>query len=108
MSVSSILYQMKIAQARRVFERAKRESGTRYFGVENVTMKGLRRWSIAPVTPHKAIDALKGVDRAPLPPHLVTVWDSGKHAWRTLDLSTVRRIYWRGADNVKREYAFAG
>lgn len=96
-------------KAREAVSRAYAESGTRYFGVENITAKGVRKWSIAPVTPQKALAAIKGT-RAPrvLPAHLMTVWDSGKHAWRTLDLSTVRRVYWRGNDGAKREICFVG
>lgn len=76
--------------------------GSRFYGLENLTQKGeVRVWAIAPRPPKKALAAISGEGR-PLPPHLLRRWCAKRHAWRTVDLSTVRRIWFRDPETKMR------
>jgi hypothetical protein len=69
--------------------------GSRFYGLENLTKKGeARTWAIAPRPPRKAIAAISG-EGVPLPAHLIRRWCAKRHAWRTVDLSTVKKIWYR-------------
>jgi hypothetical protein len=80
---------------RRLIETIESVQGARFFGLENVTAKGVRRWSLAPVPPRKAVAAIKGTPRKPRADHLLTRWAADSHGWRTVDLTTVRSIWHR-------------
>ena len=69
--------------------------GSRFYGLENLTKKGeIRVWAIAPRPPRKAVAEISGAG-APLPEHLIRRWCAKRHAWRTVDLSTVSKIWYR-------------
>lgn len=76
--------------------------GSRFYGLENLTKQGETRiWAIAPRPPKKAIAAITGEGK-PLPPHLLRRWCAKRHAWRTVDLSTVKRIWFRDPESKMR------
>jgi len=76
--------------------------GSRFYGLENLTKNGeVRIWAIAPRPPRKALAAIIGEGK-PLPPHLVRRWCAKRHAWRTVDLSTIRRIWYRDPATKER------
>lgn len=76
--------------------------GSRFYGLENLTKDGETRiWAIAPRPPRKALAAINGAGK-PLPEHLVRRWCAKRHAWRTVDLSTVRKIWYRDPATKER------
>ncbi|MGZ9074149.1 MAG: hypothetical protein ACXW13_00065 [Burkholderiaceae bacterium] len=81
------------------------EIGSRFYGLENETQKGTRVWSIAPRAPHAAVDAIKGTG-APAPDHILKRWCNIRRAWRSIDLSTTRRVWYTDSRGVKREVCF--
>lgn len=91
--------------ATRLFDQVLDNARGRFVGFENVTSKGVRRWSIASRAPHAEIEALTGKARAPDPKHVRRVYDAGKKAWRTVDLSTARAL-WFTVNGVKFRYEF--
>lgn len=92
-------------KARERIDAIESEIGSRFYGLENVTQKGLRQWSIAPRAPRVAIDAIQG-GRAPGPDHIITRWCNIRRAWRSIDLTTVRRINYVDGGGTKREIEF--
>ena len=81
--------------AREFIEAIESVIGSRFYGLENRTKKGeARMWAIAPRPPRKAIAAISG-EGVPLPDHLIRRWCAKRHAWRTVDLSTVKKIWYR-------------
>lgn len=92
----------RAAQALEVIRKVESEIGSRFYGLENITAKGPRKWSIAPRPPHAAIDAITG-HGAPQPDHVLVRWSADCHAWRKINLTTVKRIWWTGRDGTKRE-----
>jgi hypothetical protein len=75
----------------------------RFVGVENIKADGsVRRWSIASRLPSEAVNAITEKPRQ-LPPHMLVVYDTGKHAWRTLNCDTLRRIWCGDTDIVFTE-----
>ena len=89
----------------RLFDQVLDNAKGRFVGFENVTNKGVRRWSIASRAPRAAVAALTGKARAPDPAHVRRVYDAGKKAWRTVDLSTARAL-WYSANGVTMRYEF--
>lgn len=81
------------------------ECGSRFYGLENITAKGVRSWSIAPHAPHVALEAIKGTGPAS-PPHIIKRYCTKRRAWRSVDLSTVYRITWTAPDGRKHEAEF--
>lgn len=76
--------------------------GSRFYGLENLTKDGeVRIWAIAPRPPRKALQAITGEGK-PLPAHLLRRWCAKRHAWRTVDLSTVRKIWYRDPTTKER------
>jgi hypothetical protein len=99
-------YSARIERARDIIEQIESDARGRFYGLENVTAKGIRVWSLASVAPHTAIDAIKGV-QAPPPRHILKRFDAQKHAWRSIDLSTIRRVWHTRRDGKRIEYVFA-
>lgn len=77
---------------RHYLEQVESQVGSRFYGLENVTAKGVRTWSIAPRAPKRVIAEIKGVERAPGPYWNLTRFCNKRKAWRTIDLRTVNRI----------------
>lgn len=103
----AIKHRTTTRDARSTIERAMSESGSRFIGLENVTADRVRKWSIAPKPPRKAIAALTGNGKQQ-PAHIMPVWSADCSAWRSVDLTTVRRVWWTTALGIKREVIFAG
>lgn len=89
----------------RLFDQTLAQARGRFVGFENVTNKGVRRWSLASRAPHAAIASLVGKARAPDPSHVRRVYDAGKKAWRTVDLRTARAL-WYSVNGVTMRYEF--
>lgn len=102
----------KVNQARSVLDLVEQLIGSRFYTLENITAKGYRKFVLGPRPPKKALavidanrverDILKKPERAPKPPHLVTRWDAQKHAWRTVDLNSIRAITFRDPASKQR------
>lgn len=105
MSAQTYVFPRNSDMVARLFDQVLEQSKGRFFGFENVTAKGVRKWSIASRPPHAAIDALVGATRAPDPSTLRRVWDGGKHAWRSVDLTTARAL-WFSVNGVTFRYEF--
>lgn len=87
--------QMHTDAARAFIKSIESVVGSRFYGLENLTKKGeVRVWAIAPRPPRKAVAEISGAG-APLPEHLIRRWCAKRHAWRTVDLSTVKKIWYR-------------
>ncbi len=94
-----------VADAKALILHVENIVGSKFYGLENVTDKGVRRWSLGPRPPKRALavidanrierDILAKPERKPRPEHLLTRWDAQKHSWRTVDLRTVRKIWFR-------------
>lgn len=78
--------------------------GSKFYGLENVTAKGLRTWSIAPRAPRVAVAAIKGTGHEAAP-HIVRRWCNIRKAWRSIDLTTTRRV-WYSHNGRTREFIF--
>jgi hypothetical protein len=91
-----------VTVAREFITALEKNCGGRFYGLENLTKKGERRvWAIAPRPPKKAIAAISG-EGVPLPKHLIRRWCAKRHAWRTVDLSTVKKIWYRDPETKIR------
>ena len=95
--------QRHAANARRIIEQIEGEIGSRFYGLENETRNGRRTWSIAPRAPNAAILEIKGTGHE-APSHIVRRWCTSRRAWRSIDLSTVRRIWYTDKTGTRREF----
>lgn len=91
-----------VEHARAFIDEVETKLGSRFYGLENLTKDGEpRTWSIAPRPPKKALAAITGAGK-PLPSHLVRRWCAKRHAWRTVDLGTVTKIWFRDPSTKER------
>lgn len=104
--ITEVHYTHNVAHVRAIIARVERDARGRFYGLENVTAKGVRRWSIASRPPRAAIDALKG-DQRLMPDYILKRWDAQKHGWRSIDLSTVRKVWQKDRLGRVVEYHFS-
>jgi len=81
------------AQAKTVIEEMLAKANGKFVGLENETKKGKRLWSVASRLPAKAVEAIHTPRDYELPPYMLSVYDSGKHAWRLFDTRTAKRAW---------------
>lgn len=104
--ITEIHYAHDVRHIRDVIARVEKEARGRFYGLENVTKDKVRRWSIASRPPNAAIGALKGSTRL-MPDNILVRWDAQKRAWRSIDLSTVRKVWQKDRLGRVTEYHFA-
>lgn len=100
----TVFYNADLASIKKVLEQVEAESRQHYYSLSNVTRDGPRNWSLSARPPKAALAALKGSTAAPGPDHIVKRWDAQKKGWRSVDLSTVKRIAL--TDRHKRKIAY--
>ena len=88
------------AQAKEAIKGLQAAAQGKFVGIENVKADGaVRRWSIASRLPTRAVGELTGAPARDLGPDMMTVYDTGKHAWRTLNCATVKSA-WCGSITI--------